>query len=195
MSFHLSYAKTAVMSCNRWNPKRGSVNFKILPRGPNGRALCRQCNTEVPPKRLSFCSDKCVEIWRIRSQPSYVRVKLYERDKGVCAVCGTDCQALVRELEKLDDYYDRHRYKGGWGYLYPEVVRKNEKLMVALQQHCISVHRWVHRRRQGIWDADHITPVVEGGGECGLDNYRTLCCRCHRNETTKLAGRRARARG
>lgn len=25
------------------------------------------------------------------------------------------------------------------------------------------------------WEADHIVPVSEGGGLCGLDGYRTLC--------------------
>ncbi len=25
------------------------------------------------------------------------------------------------------------------------------------------------------WEVDHVVPVVEGGGECGLDNLRTLC--------------------
>lgn len=44
------------------------------------------------------------------------------------------------------------------------------------------------------WDADHIVPVVEGGGECGLENYRTLCKPCHKRETAALARRRAAAR-
>jgi len=47
---------------------------------------------------------------------------------------------------------------------------------------------------QPLWEADHIVPVVEGGGECGIDNYRTLCIACHRAETAKLAARRAEKR-
>jgi 5-methylcytosine-specific restriction endonuclease McrA len=35
---------------------------------------------------------------------------------------------------------------------------------------------------------------VEGGGGCGLENYRTLCRPCHKDETAKLAARRARER-
>jgi len=53
------------------------------------------------------------------------------------------------------------------------------------------------RRARGtgdLWQADHIVPVIEGGGECGLDNYRTLCTACHKEETAALAGRRAAAR-
>ena len=45
-----------------------------------------------------------------------------------------------------------------------------------------------------LWQADHIVPVVEGGGECDLDNLRTLCTGCHREETAALAKRRAYAR-
>jgi hypothetical protein len=36
---------------------------------------------------------------------------------------------------------------------------------------------------------------VEGGGECDLDNIRTLCVWCHRVETTRLAQRRATSGG
>jgi len=45
-------------------------------------------------------------------------------------------------------------------------------------------------RRKSLWDADHIVPVVEGGGECSLDNLRTLCLKCHRRETALLRARR-----
>lgn len=49
---------------------------------------------------------------------------------------------------------------------------------------------WGHRRP--LWDADHIVPVAEGGGECDLANMRTLCLRCHRAATAALV-RRLRA--
>ena len=48
--------------------------------------------------------------------------------------------------------------------------------------------------RSTLWEVDHTIPVVEGGGSCGLDNLRTLCWRCHKGETRKLAARRARKR-
>ena len=35
----------------------------------------------------------------------------------------------------------------------------------------------VRARRK--WEADHIVPVADGGGECGLENYRLLCRPCH----------------
>jgi hypothetical protein len=39
------------------------------------------------------------------------------------------------------------------------------------------------KKRHSLWDADHIRAVVDGGGECGLDNMQTLCVWCHREKT------------
>ena len=41
------------------------------------------------------------------------------------------------------------------------------------------------------WQADHIVPVSEGGGECDLSNMRTLCDVCHAAETAALRARLA----
>lgn len=135
----------------------GFVTPSTLPRGPNGRALCRFCGTEVPPGRKSFCSgDKatiarktgtyiqeghgCVHEHCVRSQPGYARDCVFARDAGKCALC----------------------------------------------------HKTAPRNAG--WQADHIRPVAEGGGSCGLENLRTLCTACHNRETAKLAARRAEAR-
>jgi 5-methylcytosine-specific restriction endonuclease McrA len=42
------------------------------------------------------------------------------------------------------------------------------------------------RSRKSLWDADHIVPVAEGGGQCDLANMRTLCLKCHRQATEAL---------
>lgn len=46
--------------------------------------------------------------------------------------------------------------------------------------------------RRSLWDADHIRPVAEGGGECDLENLRTLCLMCHREATAELRRRMRR---
>jgi 5-methylcytosine-specific restriction endonuclease McrA len=46
--------------------------------------------------------------------------------------------------------------------------------------------------RRSLWDADHILPVAEGGGECDLENLRTLCLMCHREATAELRRRMRR---
>lgn len=33
------------------------------------------------------------------------------------------------------------------------------------------------------WQADHILPVEQGGGACGLENFQTLCEDCHKEKT------------
>lgn len=52
----------------------------------------------------------------------------------------------------------------------------------------------VCRRYDAEWQADHVVPVCEGGGECGLDGLRTLCRGCHKVVTAALAKRRAKRR-
>ena len=70
------------------------------------------------------------------------------------------------------------------------------------------MRRWVFRRDQGVcarcgldtktlprtyrghhWEADHILPVSEGGGLCGLEGYRTLCRGCHGRVSGELRRR------
>jgi hypothetical protein len=44
----------------------------------------------------------------------------------------------------------------------------------------------LRRGQRTMWDADHIVPVALGGGQCGLEGYRTLCLPCHRTATAEL---------
>lgn len=178
------------MSHHRLDPRRGWA-YGNLPKGPNGRNLCRECHVEVPPGRQTFCSKQCVEAWKIRSDPTFVRIQLFERDKGICAICGVDCVALTKELEKIEgpvEYWTRRSHR------YEDMVYGNIPLMARLKELSIPPHRYQRRRRYGIWDADHIVPVVEGGGLVGISGFRTLCCRCHKNETAALKRRLAEQR-
>jgi 5-methylcytosine-specific restriction enzyme A len=138
----------------------GRARRDSLPRGTNGRCLCRWCNLEVPPGRLTFCSEWCVEEWRVRSDPGFLRDKVLERDRGICALCGIDCLAELRHLKRL---------RGA-----PRAK---------------AIAEWGLRGRKTLWDADHIIPVAEGGGECDLSNMRTLCLKCHRVHTAELRER------
>jgi len=120
-----------------------------------GHGQCRWCGQAVPAGRYTFCGDACVEEWKLRTDPGYLRQKVFERDHGVCAVCGVDTETLRKNKRKLD-YAARRQFEKEWG------------------------------TRRSLWDADHVTPVVRGGGECGLSNMRTLCLQCHRAATAEL---------
>ena len=39
------------------------------------------------------------------------------------------------------------------------------------------------------WQADHRLAVAEGGGQCDIGNFRTLCTVCHAQETKALMER------
>ena len=151
------------MSITRTMPG-GRIDKATLAKGPSGRALCRWCHLEVPAGRFTFCSDGCVGEWRLRTDPGYLREQVFGRDRGICALCALDTRAAWIELK---------RSRG------------------ALRQRLLA--KWGLKRltRKTLWDADHRVPVSEGGGECDLDNLRTLCLICHRVETAALSRRRA----
>lgn len=130
--------------------------------------VCRWCGCRVPRPRR-FCDDpQCRIEVRIRAEPRFARKMVGKRDKGVCAICGCDTLKLYRIL--------RHVHRTGGD-------------ATAVANDLDFTCGW---QRAGVrWQADHITPVVEGGGGCGLTNLRTLCTPCHRAVTTELVRRRA----
>lgn len=135
-------------------------DWKATARGPNGRGLCKWCLKEVPPGSRTWCSKTCVNAYLSRD-PRELRKAARKRDKGVCQACGLDTVALRRFLDALP-----HRAR--------TVLR--EALKVA--------------HRSTLYDADHIVPVVEGGGGCEVDNIQTLCAWCHRAKTAKMPRRK-----
>src|ERR1700680_4708079 len=120
------------MSTQRTMPG-GWADRRDLAKGTNGRNLCRWCNLEVPKGRLTFCSAWCVEEWRLRTDPGYVREKVLERDRGVCASCGVDCLQVERQLKRL---------------------RGVARLKAMLEWGLRAGSRAVSRKT--LWDADHI---------------------------------------
>lgn len=148
------------------NPPRkkpgGRLHATEVERGKSGRPLCRWCRDETPPRRRTFCSDACVHEWKLRTDPGYLREQVLKRDAGVCAKCGVDTVALRRDMRRFD-FAARRKFLKEWGL--------------------------TERSRKSLWDADHILPVVEGGGQCDLSNMRTLCLKCHRDATAALRAR------
>lgn len=140
-------------------------------RGPRGKLLCRVCGTEVSGRRITFCGQPCVEAWSIRHSPGFARRCVRKRDKSVCQFCGLDCIDFKKRMRALfQAVRDR-----AW--------RKSMLRVIGLK-HLPST----------FWEMDHIIPVSEGGGSCGLENLRTLCLWCHRGETRKLTVRLREAR-
>jgi 5-methylcytosine-specific restriction protein A len=171
------------MSTNR---RKQGADCTPLKTGPNGRYLCRQCEVEVKPPRRTFCSKACAEEWMIRTSPGFLRGKVRERDHGVCALCSLDTYKLKGALRLIRQLtHPRYDERGGRGPL-TEILPWLNGLEQALGIRFLG--------RVTLWDADHIKAVVDGGGECGLENIQTLCIWCHRAKTAALARRRAEER-
>jgi 5-methylcytosine-specific restriction protein A len=153
-------------------------------RGPNGRRLCRWCKKEVPKGRIHWCGQACVEEYLVRSNAGYARKKVEERDRGVCARCGLDTDQLKRVVRAL---FRRTRDP-----ISPMDMERGKYFRWL--KYFQGLHAWAGNTYRHLWEADHIVPVAEGGGSCGLDNLRTLCLGCHRKATAQLAARLAEKR-
>src|SRR5436305_14311365 len=116
------------MSTSRVMPG-GFADRDELPKGANGRSLCRWCSLEVPKGRHTFCSDWCVHEWKLRSDPGYLRDKVFERDRGICRECGLDCVAEWNHIRRLP----------------------HGRRILLLKEWGIKP-----RSRKSLWDADHI---------------------------------------
>jgi len=81
--------------------KGGWVDPAGLPKGPNGRNVCRWCALEVPKRRRTFRSEWCVHEWRLRTDMGYPRARVFERDKGLYAGCGVDTESAWRQIRRL----------------------------------------------------------------------------------------------
>jgi 5-methylcytosine-specific restriction protein A len=146
----------------------GHATRASLPLGPNNLPLCRWCDLEIIAKRRrTFCSDYCVHQWRLRTNPGYLRDQVFARDRGICAVCHIDTIAAYNALK---------RARGP--------ARAAGLRLYGMKSITI---------RRSLWDADHIRAVAEGGGQCDLDNLRTLCLLCHREATSRLRMRLSQA--
>jgi len=64
--------------------------------GTNGArcALVWSRSSAGPP---TFCSPYCVDEWRLRTDPAYLREKVFERDRGIAA-CGVDTEELRKKF-------------------------------------------------------------------------------------------------
>lgn len=102
---------------------------------------------------------------------------MMKRDKGICACCGLDTEALEKLIRAAGQ---RVSEEGNWRGHY----RHQTMLLVRFGL-------TPHEAGKSLWEADHIIPVEEGGGCCGLDNFQTLCVWCHKVKTKEQAAARA----
>lgn len=137
------------------------------PHGPgmNGRTLCRWCHCEVPSRRRCWCSDECLELYRLETDWNFIRSHVLQRDGGVCARCGCDVNKLKQRL-----------FQAAGRFQATKILR-----------------RMGFNSGMELFQVDHIQPRILGGTN-SLDNLRTLCVPCHKRVTAKLANNRSQNR-
>uniref|UniRef100_A0A803L9E9 DNA annealing helicase and endonuclease ZRANB3 n=1 Tax=Chenopodium quinoa TaxID=63459 RepID=A0A803L9E9_CHEQI len=112
-----------------------------------------------------FCSNVCYDKYRSMTSGRYLRQELFQIERGVCTNCELDCHKLVQHLLPLA-VEDREKYI--------------EREAPQLTKHRKLLDKLVREPTEGnAWHADHIIAVFMGGGECTLENMRTLCVACH----------------
>ena len=138
------------------------------------RGYCTWCEVAVKKPRIYWCSDECVLAYRLRSDGSFLRSKVFERDQGICAACGLDTEAL----------------KAAYVQAARAAVEGVEERMEALGFKVNGPGLW--SRPDHLWENNHIIPVCKGGGASWdttiniLDNCETLCLNCHKEHTRNI---------
>ncbi|XP_038680084.1 DNA annealing helicase and endonuclease ZRANB3 isoform X2 [Tripterygium wilfordii] len=153
-----------------------------------GEPLCKLCQTPCKDKRAKtpeffedlFCNLDCCEEYRLRTSNRYLRQELFQVEHGVCSKCQLDCHQLVKIIKPLS------------------LVRRREyikKVAPNLASRKSLLDKLVSDPSEGnAWHADHIVPVYQGGGECRLENMRTLCVTCHADVTAAQQAERKSTR-
>ncbi|GAB4860822.1 hypothetical protein Ancab_035984 [Ancistrocladus abbreviatus] len=150
--------------------------------------LCKLCQS--PCKNINakkpeffedlFCKLACYEEYRSRTSQRFLREQLFQIEHGICTNCQLDCHKLVEHIRPLlqanrEEYIIR---------VAPNLA-KYKKLL----------NKLVCDPTEGnAWHADHVVPVYKGGGECRVENMRTLCVACHADVTSAQCAERRLAR-
>lgn len=154
-------------------------------RGPNGRRLCCWCGREVAPRRQTWCSNDCVEDYRMHHEWGYIRERVRKRDGAVCWSCGVNAEEAARWWERIHKAYKRlrlYRLEGRYAEPWRGGPVIDAKRRVG----------WPDWRRDH-WEADHIHARADGGTD-HPDNLRTLCVPCHKARTKRQQHERAKRR-
>ena len=125
-----------------------------------------------PAPDSPFCSERCAAAYTCAETGAAARRHLFERELGVCQLCGFDAHQLFQRIAALPTEQDRLQVL--MGSPYSTLSARMKRMLTAPKE-------------GDFWEADHIIPVAEGGGETSLDNFQTLCVPCHTRKTAQQA--------
>lgn len=148
----------------------------LLDRRPK---TCTWCNRIIGGGRRTWCSNECVNHFKLRCDPAAIRRYVEVRDEGICQICKRDTLAAEREGASLTRSTSRFRLVGESDVEYGKRQRDNEATLANLGF------------SRGAWrEVDHKVAVVEYGGLAEVSGMRLLCGACHDEQTKQLSRRR-----
>ena len=179
-----------------------------LPHWHKGKGFCRWCGDAVlgkggVPSARRWHPD-CVRAYKLAAWSAEQRRVCFERDHGVCGVCGKDCEALermARGQRHLDRWLGKRAVEDRFGDWFRQRTCGTERSARAWldeQLEALRLERGWPKSSESWWQADHIRPLVDGGGldlaYFAAENLRTTCTACHKAKSAREAAERAARR-
>ena len=125
-----------------------------------------------PAPDSPFCSERCAARYASAEKRASARRQLFERELGICQLCHFDAHAFYKRIAALPSEHER--MQALMASPYSTASERLKRMLTAPKE-------------GDFWEADHIVPVAEGGGETCLDNFQTLCVPCHQKKTRQQA--------
>jgi hypothetical protein len=157
-----------------------AADVRELQRANPGK-VCRNCSAPLSGRRRAYCGEDCKTAWLVPRVWSVAVAAVNARDQGVCASCGRDAKEILKKFLSF-----RARMASKERAIAEAANAERRALIDALNAEGFHLGLWVRMPEKGdLYQIDHIKPVAEGGGGCGLENLQTLCTSCHKAKTAK----------
>lgn len=167
-----------------------------------GDRLCRRCTEPIGKNRSKWCSKACsdaafAEMMFAKGSSTHIRKAVFERDGGICRMCGTDGEKLQRIsnyvfhqslTDHCNDAFDRSGINRRIFCVVGTFRVENRRDNFICDYFKRARKLWANTPLNfgfSCWQADHIVEVA-GGGEHRLENLQTLCNLCHKEKTRRF---------
>lgn len=183
-----------------------------MKRRPQTKGVCRWCDKAVlSPKgepTTGTWHSECVDAYKLLFWPAVTREAVFERDRGICALCGCNAHRQHARFMRVRGYDPRHPYPSSirpdymrWGlprgdangYATPQdrqrqdriwrsmevrYAKRKDRLAAAARERFCEMVAQGWHEHGGGWQADHIRPLCEADGDLSFWELPNLRTLC-----------------